>query len=153
MRRRLRVLVHSGCLTLFLPPAAFAQTRPAAPAGHATLAAGQRIFDAQCAWCHGNGGDGGTGPNLHGKLRHATTASSIVDIINNGIPGTDMPSFRSLTERSDAADGHLRACRSSRTAARPGPATRSAARARVRVERLRLVPRRRADAAAFSARS
>src|SRR5712664_2425670 len=98
MRRRLRVLVHSGCLILLLPLTAFAQTRPAAPVAATDLAAGQRIFDAQCAWCHGNGGDGGAGPNLHGKLLHATTASSIVDIINKGITGTDMPSFR-LTER------------------------------------------------------
>jgi putative heme-binding domain-containing protein len=88
--------VHSTCLTLFLTPVAFAQTRPAA--GPTELAMGQRIFDAQCAWCHGNGGDGGTGPNLHGKLRHATTLASIVDIITKGIPGTEMPSFR-LTER------------------------------------------------------
>ena len=74
MRRRLRVLVHSGCLTLLLPLTAFAQTRPAAPAGPTELAAGQRIFDAQCAWCHGNRGDGGAGPNLHGKLLHANAA-------------------------------------------------------------------------------
>jgi len=99
MSRRLRVLLHSSCLTLFLAPVAFGQTRTAATS--TDPAAGQRIFDAQCAWCHGNGGDGGTGPNLHGKLRHATTLASIVDIITNGIPGTDMPSFRvGLTERS-----------------------------------------------------
>ena len=119
MRRRLRVLVHLGCLTL-LPLTAFAQTRPAAPAAANDPAAGHRIFDAQCAWCHGNGGDGGTGPNLHGRLRHATTLNSIVDIIINGIPGTDMPSFRlGLTERStrQAASYVLSL---SRSASRPG---------------------------------
>jgi cytochrome c oxidase cbb3-type subunit 3 len=101
MRRRLRVLVHAICLALLLPLTAFAQTRPAARPPVTDAAAGQRIFDAQCAWCHGNGGDGGTGPNLHGRLRHATTLNSIADIIVNGIPGTDMPSFRlGLTERS-----------------------------------------------------
>jgi cytochrome c oxidase cbb3-type subunit III len=98
MRRRRRVLVHSGCLALLLPLTAFAQARPTGPTD---LTGGQRIFDAQCAWCHGNGGDGGTGPNLHGRLRHATTLASIVEIIANGIPGTDMPSFRlGLTDRS-----------------------------------------------------
>jgi putative heme-binding domain-containing protein len=117
MSRRLRVLVHSGCLTLFLTPVAFAQTRPAA--GPTDLAAGQRIFDAQCAWCHGNGGDGGAGPNLHGKLLHATTAGSIVDIINKGIPGTDMPSFR-LTERETRQTATY-VMSLSRTVARPGP--------------------------------
>lgn len=98
MRRTLRVLVPSCALALLLPLTALAQARRAAPAGATDLASGRRIFDAQCAWCHGNGGDGGAGPNLHGKLLHATTLNSIVDIINKGIPATDMPSFR-LTER------------------------------------------------------
>jgi putative heme-binding domain-containing protein len=120
MRRRLRVLVHVGCLTLLLPPAALAQTRTAAPAAANDPGAGRRIFDAQCAWCHGNEGDGGTGPNLHGRLRHATTLNSIVDIITNGIPGTDMPSFRlGLTERSTRqAAGYVLSL--SRSASRPG---------------------------------
>jgi putative heme-binding domain-containing protein len=65
------------------------------------LVEGKKVFDSQCAWCHGNDGDGGMGPNLHGKLRHATNYQSIVDIIIKGIPGTDMPSFSSpLTERA-----------------------------------------------------
>jgi cytochrome c oxidase cbb3-type subunit 3 len=119
MRRRLRVLVRSGCLTLLLPLTAFAQTRQAPPVGTTALAAGQRIFDAQCGWCHGNAGDGGAGPNLHGKLLHATTASSIVDIINKGIAGTDMPSFR-LTERETRQTATY-VLSLSRTAARPGP--------------------------------
>ncbi|MGH9140718.1 MAG: c-type cytochrome [Vicinamibacterales bacterium] len=117
--RRLRVLVHSGCLVTLLPLAVLAQTRPAA--GLTAIAAGQRIFEAQCAWCHGNGGDGGTGPNLHGRLRHATTLASIVDIVSNGIPGTDMPSFRlGLTERGTRqAAAYVLSL--SRAAARPGP--------------------------------
>ena len=120
MRPRFRVLVHSGCLALLLPLTAFAQTRPAARAGTADRAVGQRIFDAQCAWCHGNGGDGGTGPNLHGRLRHATTLNSIVDIIINGIPGTDMPSFRlGLTERSTQQTAAY-VLSLSRSSARPG---------------------------------
>ena len=119
MRRRLRVLVHASCLAL-VPLTAVAQTRPAA-GGPSELASGRRIFDAQCAWCHGNEGDGGTGPNLHGRLRHATTLASIVDIITNGIPATDMPSFRlGLTERGtrQAATYVLSL---SRSTPRPGP--------------------------------
>lgn len=100
MRRALRVLTHAASLALLVPAIALAQPRPT-PSAPSDPAAGQRIFDAQCAWCHGNQGDGGTGPNLHGRLRHATTLTSVVDIIVNGIPGTDMPSFRlGLTERS-----------------------------------------------------
>jgi cytochrome c oxidase cbb3-type subunit 3 len=120
MRRRLRVLVHASCVVL-LPLTAFAQTRAAAPAGTTDLASGRRVFDAQCAWCHGNEGDGGTGPNLHGRLRHATTLSSIVDIIGNGIPGTDMPSFRlGLTERSTKQTASY-VMSLSRSTSRPGP--------------------------------
>src|SRR6476660_10508507 len=75
--------------------------RPARPAISSDAVEGRRVFDAQCAWCHGNEGEGGMGPNLHGGLRHATTLASIVEIITNGVPGTDMPGFRSpLTERS-----------------------------------------------------
>jgi putative heme-binding domain-containing protein len=103
--RRLLALVISLLVATAARPAS-AQTGatrrrpPAASSTSSEAAAGRRVFDAQCAWCHGNGGDGGTGPNLHGRLRHATTLASIVDIIASGIPGTDMPSFRSpLTER------------------------------------------------------
>jgi len=82
-------------------PRATPPARRAAASPSSDASAGRQIFDAQCAWCHGNEGDGGTGPNLHGRLRHATTLASIVDIVTSGIPGTDMPSFRSpLTERS-----------------------------------------------------
>ena len=120
MRRRLRVLVHTAWLVL-LPLIVFGQTRPAAPAATTDLASGRRIFDAQCAWCHGNEGDGGTGPNLHGRLRHATTLASIVDIVANGIPGTDMPSFRlGLTDRSTKqAAAYVMSL--SRSTSRPGP--------------------------------
>jgi putative heme-binding domain-containing protein len=89
------------CLVLCataLTTAALAQTRPAlAPPTDA--ATGKQIFDSQCAWCHGTDGEGGTGPNLRGKLSHATDLKSIADIIQNGIPGTEMPSL-GLTERS-----------------------------------------------------
>ena len=85
-------------LILLLPPlTAAAQPRTAST----DAAAGRRIFDAQCAWCHGTEGTGGMGPTLQATLRHGTTTASIVEIITNGIAGTDMPGFRSpLTERS-----------------------------------------------------
>jgi cytochrome c oxidase cbb3-type subunit III len=99
MKAILSLAAAAACAWSLSPAAAVAQT-PKAPAV-SDMAAGRQIFDAQCAWCHGNDGDGGTGPNLHGRLRHATTHASVVDIILNGIPGTDMPSFRlGLTERA-----------------------------------------------------
>jgi len=122
-----RTLLHAMWLALLAwlallqaAPAA-AQAKPAAASPPSDLVAGRRIFDAQCAWCHGNGGDGGTGPNLHGRLRHATRLNSIVDIIINGIPGTDMPSFRlGLTERS-ARQTAIYVLSLSRTASLLGP--------------------------------
>jgi putative heme-binding domain-containing protein len=81
-------------------PAAAAQSKTAARST-TDVVAGKEVFDSQCAWCHGTDGDGGTGPNLHGRLRHATDYKSIVDIVINGVPGTEMPSFKSpLTERN-----------------------------------------------------
>ena len=123
MRRTLLNITRFGVLSVLLPLpiTVAAQTKPAAAAQPSDMVSGRRIFDAQCAWCHGNEGDGGTGPNLHGTLRHATTLNSIVDIIISGIPGTDMPAFRlGLTERStrQAATYVLSL---SRSASRPGP--------------------------------
>jgi cytochrome c oxidase cbb3-type subunit III len=65
------------------------------------LAAGRRIFESQCAWCHGNEGTGGTGPELRrSTLRHAATDAELATIVRTGIPGTEMPSFAiALTER------------------------------------------------------
>ncbi len=121
MKRQLPVIAYLGLLVMPLSATATAQTRPRAAAATSALAAGQRIFDAQCAWCHGAGGEGGTGPDLHGRLRHATTYNSIVDIVINGIPGTDMPSFRlGLTERS-ARQAATYVQSLTRAAARPGP--------------------------------
>jgi len=103
--RRLLFVLCALPLASLISAAAAAQprasaTRPLGAAMSSDVAAGRRIFDAQCAWCHGNEGDGGMGPNLHGKLRHAASLTAIAEIIANGIPGTDMPGFRSpLTER------------------------------------------------------
>jgi putative heme-binding domain-containing protein len=100
-----RAAISASVVLLLLTVHASAQSqtpraRRAVPATQ-TIAAGKTLFDAQCAWCHGAGGDGGTGPNLHGRLRHATDDKSIVEIITSGIPGTEMPSFRSpLTARN-----------------------------------------------------
>jgi cytochrome c oxidase cbb3-type subunit III len=121
VRRTLLNITRLGVLAVLLPVTAAAQTKPTAAAQPSDMVSGRRIFDAQCGWCHGNGGDGGTGPNLHGTLRHATTINSIVDIIISGIPGTDMPAFRlGLTDRS-ARQAATYVLSLSRSAGRPGP--------------------------------
>jgi len=92
---RTHAAVSIAVSALIVAAPALAQTPHRSVPATQGIAAGKTLFDAQCAWCHGAGGDGGTGPNLHGRLRHATGYTSIVDIITNGIPGTEMPSFRS----------------------------------------------------------
>ncbi|HEY7291997.1 MAG TPA: c-type cytochrome [Vicinamibacterales bacterium] len=97
----LRRTALPAALVLALAAPAAGQSRPSASSGITDAAAGQKIFEAQCAWCHGTDGVGGTGPNLQGKLRHATDLKSIIEIISGGISGTEMPSFRlPLTDRS-----------------------------------------------------
>jgi cytochrome c oxidase cbb3-type subunit III len=71
-----------------------AQTRALNTATQAELSAGKKVFDAQCAWCHGTDGVGGMGSTLQGtKLRHAPDDAALLRILRNGIPGTEMPSF------------------------------------------------------------
>jgi len=98
----MRSILFALLLSAAAAPAGAQPARPSGgAAGSSELAAGKRVFDAQCAWCHGNDGDGGTGPNLHGRLTHAADLKSIVDIVTNGLPGGDMPTFRGpLTEQN-----------------------------------------------------
>ena len=85
---------------LFLELLLFAQARPLANAGPEDIAAGKRIFAAQCAWCHGTDGVGGSGPSLQRPtLRHARQDIDLVAIVRTGIPGTEMPGSQlSMTE-------------------------------------------------------
>lgn len=57
------------------------------------IAAGEKLFVAQCASCHGRDGRGGaSGPDLStGRFKRASSDESLFQIINRGIPGTTMP--------------------------------------------------------------
>ena len=75
-------------------------------------AQGERIFAARCGSCHGMDGRGAErAPNIAGsaKLQNLSDAA-ISAIVSNGIPGTGMPAFRSLSpaEVRDVVS-HLRA--------------------------------------------
>jgi putative heme-binding domain-containing protein len=74
--------------------AALAFGAPAA-AQHATandVDDGGRVFQDQCANCHGPDGDEVAGIDLgRGVFQRAKTDQDLIDIIRNGIPGTGMP--------------------------------------------------------------
>ena len=64
------------------------------------LARGNKLFVAHCALCHGIGGTGGRGPSLNQPaLRRTADNRALVQIIQNGIPGTEMPEAWQMTDR------------------------------------------------------
>jgi cytochrome c oxidase cbb3-type subunit 3 len=64
-------------------------TLPTAPQD---LARGEKLYRGSCQYCHGPQGDGGKGANLaRAKLDRASTDEKLVNVIQNGIPGTEMP--------------------------------------------------------------
>ena len=59
---------------------------------HQNIEQGRKIFEIQCARCHGMYGSGGSAPSLDRKiLDRASSDRELVGIIQNGIPGTEMP--------------------------------------------------------------
>jgi cytochrome c oxidase cbb3-type subunit III len=86
------------------PPNATPDNTKSSP-GRASSAAtpdparGKRLFEGQCARCHGMQGGGGVGANLRRpKLRRAADDESLFDLIQNGIPGTGMPDTWAMTD-------------------------------------------------------
>ncbi len=64
------------------------------------VARGERLFQGACASCHGPRGDGGRGANLAvPRLSRAVDDAALFGIIQNGIPGTEMPKAWSMTDR------------------------------------------------------
>jgi cytochrome c oxidase cbb3-type subunit III len=67
----------------------------AAPADARALPLGPRLFQRECAGCHGPAGEGGRGPTLAlPRLIRARDQATLVKIIEDGISGTEMPSHR-----------------------------------------------------------
>ena len=64
------------------------------------MAVGEKLFQGQCAPCHGPAGDGGRGANLaRPKLRNASNIEELFRLIKRGIPGTEMPSAWQMNDR------------------------------------------------------
>lgn len=58
----------------------------------ADIDVGLRLYNAQCAQCHGPNGDQVSGVDLRrGQFRRASSDEDLQRIIANGIPGTGMP--------------------------------------------------------------
>jgi putative heme-binding domain-containing protein len=59
----------------------------------ADIQEGGRLFGANCVLCHGPEGDQVPGIDLaHGRFRQKYSENALINIIQNGIPGTGMPS-------------------------------------------------------------
>jgi len=79
-----------SCALLLLLPTALVAQHTYTPAD---IQEGGRLFRVNCVLCHGPEGDQVPGIDLgHGKFRQTYSENALVKIIENGIPGTGMPS-------------------------------------------------------------
>ena len=91
-------------LLVFLCSAAFAAeiTKVKLPTSRADMQRGAQLFQVHCSRCHGAKGEGSRGPALNRpKLSRATDDAALVDIIDGGIRGTEMPGAGAMSEREE----------------------------------------------------
>jgi PQQ-dependent dehydrogenase (methanol/ethanol family) len=75
------------------------QTRNPLAASADVIAAGRVVFNAGCQSCHGPAGTGDRGPALNaGVFQHGSDDGDLFRTIREGLPGTQMPPFRGLTD-------------------------------------------------------
>ncbi|HYM10937.1 MAG TPA: c-type cytochrome [Bryobacterales bacterium] len=95
-----RATQQTAVVLLLASAAVLAQQRPRPevetnPLGHSeqAIAQGREIFNHTCTVCHGlNGAVGGRGPALGaGRPYFHRTDQDIFDVVQKGIPGTEMP--------------------------------------------------------------
>ena len=66
----------------------------------AAVAAGQRLYDQTCQSCHAPAGRGDRGPALDtGRFTRGNEDGDLFHTIREGVPGTQMPPFRRLTDQ------------------------------------------------------
>jgi cytochrome c oxidase cbb3-type subunit 3 len=80
--------------------AAGAETKVKLPNSHADLARGEKLFQVHCARCHGAKGEGSRGPALaRPKLPRAPDDTELLNVIQRGIRGTEMPGASAMSDR------------------------------------------------------
>ncbi len=75
---------------------ALAQNLP--PPTEADLKGGEAAYQFHCAFCHGKGDDGMAASLVSPRLPHAPSDSALLNVIRNGIPGSDMPAALGMTD-------------------------------------------------------
>lgn len=115
-------------LLLFSVPLSLAQLNRSERKSEASSAEGRNTFNSSCAGCHGldgKGSDKAVNISSSARVRRFSDAE-LSGIIVNGVPGTGMPAFHTLSERQvRAIVGYVRLLQGGRQAATlPGDATR-----------------------------
>ena len=86
---------------------------------------GARVYQANCAVCHGADGDGVAGTNFGvGRIRRASSDDELVRIIIGGIPGTPMPPSNFSEGQAATIVAYLRSMATIATAAATADAGR-----------------------------
>ena len=108
--------------------AAAPEERKKLPSGRSDLATGKKLFEHHCGLCHGPQGEGGRGPLLaKARLSRAPDDAALVNILQNGIRGTEMPGANSMSEREiRQTAAYVRSLGKMRTEPVPGNAAHGA---------------------------
>jgi mono/diheme cytochrome c family protein len=89
------------------------------------IAQGDRLFQSQCAGCHGPKGEGGSGPTLAvPTLVRAPDQESLIKVIAEGLPGTEMPRSRLSNDQIKQIAAFVRLLGKSPTEHIPGDSQR-----------------------------
>jgi putative heme-binding domain-containing protein len=62
------------------------------------MQAAERNYQLHCAFCHGRGDDGMAANLKSPRLPHAPSDAALYNVIQNGLPGTDMPPAIGLSD-------------------------------------------------------